>query len=258
MDQDGSWRRDERRSMLFQGGRIFMVLAGGGGLLICWGVLATTVLVYPSDESQSSARSFHPLSGSNLTVPLIALAAGVMIVVLALLFVALRRTETRRALAAALILIGVLTGVAFSDRSGDIASLVPGELLAGLSVCDASSLGPCITVYWPTESISWGGWIAAFWGAVALARLRSGSPAPSQPEARIRVARASVKPTLPDRVDVRRLSNTRSAPSPRKRSSDVKVLAWLVGVTAAAAAERPSSCVNRLEGMAPPPVPLAS
>ncbi len=33
---------------------------------------------------------------------------------------------------------------------------------------------------------------------------------------------------------------------------------WKVCLNSVRVAERPSSCVNRLEGMAPPPVPLAS
>jgi hypothetical protein len=238
MDQDTT---RPRVAFMLRGGRIFMILAIGGGLLTCWGAVSTRVSVFTSMASFGDGVVVRPISGPNPTMALAALASGLVMVILALSFIVLRRTNRRAVLAVALILTGIGTAWAFTDlRIGDPASLVPAELLSGLPICRTEVLGPCVHVYWPTETIVWGGWIAAFWGALALIRVRPSMAASTH---------AGVKRGVPAPTNVSHLQLVAEEPTttpqglvpqsdpPRRRVlTDAKVLAWIVGIPTIAAA----------------------
>lgn len=233
-----------RRSALMQGGRIFAVLAGAGGLLTCSGASFTWARVYPSTSDFDNAVLVRPITGANPAIPLIALAAGLAIVALAAAFIAARPTKRRTVLALALIGLGIVTGLAFTDlRIGGASTLVPSELQRDLPICEVETPRPCLYVYWPTEMIVWGGWIAAFWGACALIRVR-----PRQtraPIAKAREAAVDRVPSLSDapepatgwrgtalRAEPPTVARPRRSRGPR---SDFNVLGWLVGIVAGGA-----------------------
>lgn len=233
------WRRPAR---MLWGGRIFAMLAGAGGLLTCGGAMSTWVRVYPSTSSFSSGALLRPITGANPILPLIALGAGLAISVLAVTFVVTRRTERRAVLALVLISTGVVTALAFTDlRIGSPASLVPSDLRGNLPLCDLRSPRPCLNVYWPTETIVWGGWIAAFWGAWALIRVRPRPERPPIAEARgvtpVAVDHIPSVSEVPEPTAAWEASALRAEPRPAVRCrrprgprSDIRILGWLVGV----------------------------
>ncbi len=165
--------RQNRATPMLRGGRVFAVLAAAGGLLTCRGAVSTRVRAWPSESSFDEGVVLRPLTDASPILPLIALTAGLTVVTLAVAFIVLRRTQTRAVLALVLVAVAVSTALAFTElRIGGASTLVPGDVRGDLPVCDREADPPCLNVYWPTETIVWGGWIAAFWGTWALIRVR--------------------------------------------------------------------------------------
>ena len=153
---------------IFEGGRIFALLALVGGMMTCWGAVRKWVYVLPvSASSFGRPICLRPIAGPNPALARQALAAGVVIVMCGIAFVALRRDATRITLIAVLILAGIWTAFAFHDlHVADPVNFVPLQQ-RGLPVCPAA---PCIEVITLTEWIEWGSWVAIFWGVIALVR----------------------------------------------------------------------------------------
>jgi hypothetical protein len=231
---------------VLRGGRIFAVLAAGGGVLTCRGAVSTRVRAYPSGSSFDDGVVLRPLTDASPILPLVALGAGLTVAALAIAFIVLRRTRTRAVLAIVLITVGVITALAFTElRIGGASTLVPAGVRDGLPVCDRETGPPCLNVYWPTETIVWGGWIAAFWGGWALIRVR---PRPPRARARADSPRPEVvhqgppvsAPSGPSAAW--QASSLRADPTPHPRRprswlprSDLGILAWLIGAVAGAA-----------------------
>ncbi len=190
---------------VFEGGRIFALLALVGGVMTCWGAVRNWVFLLPVTASGDGRPIWlRPIAGPNPSLARAALAAGVVIVMCSIVFVALRRDVPRIVSMAVLILAGIWTAVVFHDlHVTDPLHLVPLQQ-RGLPVCGTA---PCIEVITLTEWIEWGAWVAIFWGVMALVRAF--------------IAYGGVGIEDPDR--------------PTTAMTDVRVLVWLVEIVAVVA-----------------------
>jgi hypothetical protein len=199
---------------LLEGGRIFALLAAVGGILTCLGATSRWIRVYPSTVGFEGSLLLRPITGPSPTLARGALVGGIAIVVLVGCFIAMSGTSRRRWFAATIVLSALAVALTFHDqRIDDPLSFVPLGIRGGLLPCDpVQPFSPCLTVRPQAEKIEWGGWIAVFWGTLAL--MRAGS------ERRARSAEAP-----PEVSGV--IARMRSA-------SDLRILAWMVAGTAVA------------------------
>ena len=198
-----------------EGGRIFAVLSAFGGILTCWGATSRWIRVYPSTVGFERSVLLRPLGGPSPTLARGALLGGVAIVILAGCFVVMSGTSSRRWIAVSIVVIAMLVALAFHNlRLEDPLSFVPLQLRGGLVPCDPRRpVLPCLIVQSQAEKIEWGGWVAVFWGILAVIRTRS--------QRRDRSAEIA--------------SGVRGWITRERSASDLRLLFWMVAVTAVAA-----------------------